>query len=135
MYMEIAKVFARQSHAVRKRVGAVIVKDNNILSYGWNGTPAGDDNVCEHLVDGKYVTKPETLHSESNALMKLVKSGSSVGTAGAYLYVTLSPCLECAKLIKQAGITRVVYGEEYRDVSGIKFLENRNVDIKKFDGN
>ena len=129
--MGIARQFARQSHAIRKTVGAVIVKDNNILSYGWNGTPSGDENECEYYSFGELTTKPSVLHAELNALMKLAKSGSAVGTNNSVLYVTLSPCIECAKMIKQAGITRVVYGEEYRNPEGIDFLRHRGVEIEQ----
>lgn len=121
------------SHAERKKVGAVLANNTNILSYGWNGTPAGDDNTCETTNGaGELVTKPEVLHAESNALMKLVSSGSS-RSEGATLYVTLSPCFECAKLIKQAKISRVVYKEQYRDASGISFLTSRGVVVDKLE--
>ena len=153
LYMDIAIRISQMSHATRAKVGALIVKHDNIISMGWNGTPAGDDNACEcvehapdnltmspelvektfPLVDAaglryRLVTKPEVLHAESNALMKLVAS-DGVSSEGSTLYVTLSPCRECAKLIKQAKISRVVYRDSYRDSSGIKFLEERGVVI------
>lgn len=134
MYMDICKRIAEQSRAVRKKVGCVISNDNNIISYGWNGTPSGDDNVCEYVDDnGNLVTKPEVLHAESNALMKLLASKHPSSANGASLYVTMSPCVDCAKLIFQAGITRVRYFERYRDDSGIAFLSGRGIDIEQHD--
>lgn len=137
-YMQMAQVWAKRSKAVRKQVGALIVKDNQIISDGYNGMPAGEeDDVCEFwaaIVDGtsdiKYElrTKPEVLHAESNALTKLSKNGGT-GSAGADLYVTMSPCFECSKLIKQAGIKRVFYREKYRDTEGIEFLVKRGVEV------
>lgn len=151
LYMDIAVRISNMSRATRAKVGALIVKHDNIISMGWNGTPAGDDNECEYadyapldltisvehlqemfpLVDAagaryRLMTKPEVLHAESNALMKLVaRDGAS--SEGSTLYVTLSPCRECAKLIKQAKISRVVYKDSYRDSSGLKFLKERGV--------
>lgn len=120
------------SRARRSKVGALLEKGDNIISYGWNGTPAGDDNNCEiELEDGTLKTKPEVLHAESNALSKLTRHGG-IGSSGSTLYVTLSPCFECSKLIKQAGIKRVVYRDAYRDTSGIDFLQERNVIVEKF---
>jgi dCMP deaminase len=145
LYLDIAERCAQESYAIRKKVGAVVVKDENIISHGWNGTPSGDDNTCEELVypddyDGRadgsgppemvLRTKPTVLHAELNALMKLARN-TSAGTDGATLYVTMSPCVECAKLIKQAGITRVVYRELYRDASGIEFLVTRGISVEK----
>lgn len=131
-YMDIAERTSQMSRARRSKVGAVLEKGDNIISYGWNGTPAGDDNNCEiELEDGALKTKPEVLHAESNALSKLTKNGG-VGSFGSTLYVTLSPCFECSKLIKQAGIRRVVYRDAYRDTSGIIFLQSRNVLVEKF---
>jgi len=130
-YMDVATRVADMSFARRKKVGAIIATENNILSYGWNGTPSGDDNDCEiENNDGSLTTKPEVLHAESNALMKLVSSGG-VGAQDATLYVTMSPCKECAKLIKQAKIKRVVYREQYRDTSGIDFLTQRGVKVEQ----
>jgi len=134
--MKTASSAAEMSHAVRAKVGAVIVKDNNILAYGYNGTPAGFDNTCEnyHTMiknDGTRIielsTKPEVLHAESNSISKVARSTNSA--EGATLYVTLSPCLECAKLIIQAGIKKVVYKETYRDTSSITLLEKCNVEV------
>ena len=130
--MDWAKRVADCSHAVRLHVGAVIVKDDTVISYGYNGMPAGWDNNCEDEVfqqDGTSAlkTKLEVLHAESNAIAKLAKSSNS--GLGADLFVTHSPCLECAKLIYQSGIGRVWYGENYRDDSGIKFLEKSGVEV------
>lgn len=118
VYLNIAKEISTLSHCQRAKVGAVIVKDGNIVSFGYNGTPSSMDNCCE---DGN-ATISEVIHAEMNAILKAAKSGYSVN--GATLYLTLSPCKECSKLILQSGIERVLYLEEYRDVSGIEFLHN-----------
>lgn len=115
-FVNIATEIAKLSHCVRSKVGAVIVNNGNIISFGYNGTPAGMDNCCEK--DG--VTLPFVIHGESNAILKAAKSGYAV--EGATLYVTLSPCQDCCKLIIQSGIKRVVYKDEYRDATGISFL-------------
>jgi dCMP deaminase len=115
-YMKVAHLFAEHSSAKRKKVGAVIVKDDRIISIGYNGMPAGWDNNCE--IDG--VTKPEVLHAESNAIAKLARSTES--GEGATMFITCSPCIECAKLIYQSGIKEVFYDEEYRSDEGVKFL-------------
>ena len=115
-YMKVAHLFAEHSSAKRKKVGAVIVKDDRIISIGYNGMPAGWDNECE--IDN--VTKPEVLHAESNAIAKLAKSTESGD--GATMFITCSPCIECAKLIYQSGITEVYYAEDYRTDEGVKFL-------------
>jgi dCMP deaminase len=127
-YMQMAEVWAKRSKANRKQVGALIVKDKRIISDGYNGMPAADpDDVCEHLdSNGNLKTKPEVLHAESNALSK-ISGGGGVGAQGATLYVTMSPCFECAKLIKQSKIERVVFRELYRDTAGIDFLKSRSV--------
>ena len=168
LYMDWAKRCAELSHAKRLHVGAVIVKDDTVISYGYNGMPAGWDNDCEdkdymssdaggwldpeeiyerwpfeesvEVVDpdeGFFVvsrryrlkTKPEVLHAESNAIAKLAKSTNS--GLGADLFVTHMPCLDCAKIIYQSGISRVWYGANYRDDSGIKFLEKSGVEVKQ----
>ena len=126
LYLDIAERVGQMSHSTRKQVGAVIVRDNNILAFGYNGTPAGMDNCCE---DENHQTKREVLHAESNALAKIAKSTQT--SEGATLYVTLSPCFECAKLIIQSGITRVVFKEKYRDESSITFLQANNVEIEQ----
>ena len=115
-YMKVAHLFAEHSSAKRKKVGAVIVKDDRIISIGYNGMPAGWDNACE--IDN--VTKPEVLHAETNAIAKLAKSTESGD--GATMFITCSPCIECAKLIYQSGITEVYYAEDYRTDEGVKFL-------------
>ena len=133
-YLEMAAIWARRSKAVRRQVGAILVKDRQIISDGYNGMPAGDkDDVCEYLDDaGNVVTKPEVLHAESNALMKLAENGG-IGAQGATMYLTLSPCKECAKLIKQAKIKRVVFRDVYRDVSGIEFLRERGIVVEQLE--
>jgi dCMP deaminase len=141
LYMDWAKRASELSYARRLKVGAVIVKDDTVISYGYNGMPAGWDNNCEYeivvaVVDGvpqreikELKTKPEVLHAESNAIAKLAKSSNSGDCAS--LFVTHSPCIECAKLILQSGIGRVYYGENYRDDAGIKFLEQSNIQVTK----
>jgi dCMP deaminase len=160
LYMDWAKRCSELSHARRLHVGAVVVKDDTVISYGYNGMPAGWDNDCEDKVwdkgaggwlspeeieeqypyegwhegagrDVRYglKTKPEVLHAESNAIAKLAKSNNS--GLGADLFVTHSPCLDCAKLIYQSGIRRVWYGANYRDDSGVKFLEKSGVEVKQ----
>lgn len=125
-YLEMASVWARNSYCKRRQVGAIIVKDKMIISDGYNGTPSGFENVCED--DG--VTKPYVLHAEANAITKVAKSNNS--SEGATLYVTASPCMECSKLIIQAGIKRVVYLEEYRITDGIDLLRRAGVEVLKF---
>ena len=121
----MAGEWAKLSHCKRKQVGALIVKDRMIISDGFNGTPSGFDNCCE---DENGITKWEVLHAEANAILKVASSTQSA--AGATLYITLSPCQQCSKLIHQAGITRVVYSKEYKDTSGIKFLEKAGVETQ-----
>lgn len=154
-YMQVAKTFGDLSHARRLHVGAIVVKDDRIISIGYNGMPAGWDNNCEDKeymnvdaggwlsleeiesgwpledADGRYRlrTKPEVLHAESNAIAKLAKSNDSGD--GADLFVTHSPCIECAKLIYQSGIRRVYFGENYRDDAGIKFLKASGVQVEQ----
>lgn len=173
-YLRMAKIWAENSYAERSKVGALIVKDDMIISDGYNGTPAGFDNCCEIwepqygcwkkaqeedirgigcegeardiIVDGyvkltckhpfhckyaKCTTKPEVMHAEANAITKVAKSGNS--SKGATMYITLSPCLECAKLIIQAGIKRVVYAEEYRIKDGIELLKKAGIEVKQIE--
>jgi dCMP deaminase len=136
-YIKMAQIWANLSHANRKKVGALIVKNNTIISDGYNGTPSGFENECEIAINNEdgsfreYQTKWYVLHAESNALAKVAKSTQS--SEGSTLYVTYSPCTECSKLILQSGIKRVVYLEEYRDVSGLDFLRKAGVEIKKID--
>ena len=127
-YLEIAKSISDLSHAERKKVGSIIVKDSVIISDGYNGTPSGFDNSCE---DENGCTKWYTLHAEANAILKLVKTGG-ISAEGSILYITLSPCKECAKLILQAGIKKVIYLEEYRDKSGVDFLKTTGLDLCQF---
>jgi dCMP deaminase len=129
-YMQMAEVWARRSKANRKQVGALIVKDRQIISDGYNGMPAGDeDDTCEYYDEsGELKSKDDVLHAESNALAKIAENGG-VGAQGGTLYVTMSPCKECAKLIKQAKIKRVVFRELYRDTRGIESLIKRGVKV------
>jgi dCMP deaminase len=125
VYLKMAETWASLSHCNRKQVGALIVKDGMIISDGYNGTPSGFDNCCE---DENGNTHWYVLHAEANAILKVSKSTNSA--LGATLYLTLSPCKECAKLILQAGITRVVFKNEYKDNSGINFLREAGVDVQ-----
>lgn len=127
-YLEMAAIWARNSYCKRRQVGALIVKDRMIISDGYNGTPSGFENVCE---DENGVTKPYVLHAEANAITKVSKSGNS--SDGATLYVTASPCVECAKLIIQSGIKRVVYSDEYRLTDGIDLLRRAGIECEKVD--
>jgi len=162
LYMDWASRTAQLSHARRLQVGAVIVKDDSVISYGYNGMPAGWDNNCEnvewcsaggwlspeeieegwpyegsyldsdgHIMQGRYrlKTKPEVLHAESNAIAKLARSINSGN--GADIFITHAPCLDCAKLVYQAGIKRVYFGTAYRDDSGVKFLEKSGVEVNQ----
>ena len=122
-YLEMAQVWAKNSYCKRRQVGALIVKDRMIISDGYNGTPSGFENVCE---DENGITKPYVLHAEANAISKVAKSGNS--SECATLYVTASPCMECAKLIIQAGIKRVVYMDEYRLLDGIELLRRAGIE-------
>ena len=124
-YMRMARIWAENSYCKRRRVGALIVKDKMIISDGYNGTPSGFENVCE---DENNVTKSYVLHAEANAITKIARSGNN--SDGATLYVTTSPCIECAKLIIQAGIRRVIYGEKYRIEDGINLLKRANIDVE-----
>ena len=124
----MAEVWARNSYCKRRQVGALLVKDNMIISDGYNGTPAGFENICE---DENGVTKPYVLHAEANAITKVAKSNNS--SAGATLYITASPCMECAKLIIQSGITRVVYRDAYRLDDGIKLLQRAGITVEQID--
>ena len=127
-YLQMAAVWAKNSYCKRRQVGALLVKDKMIISDGYNGTPSGFENVCE---DENGVTRPYVLHAEANAISKVAKSGNS--SAGATLYITASPCIECAKLIIQAGITRVVYKDEYRLLDGVELLRRAGIEVEKVD--
>jgi len=123
-YLEMAQVWAQNSYCQRRQVGALIVKEKMIISDGYNGTPSGFENVCE---DECGKTKAYVLHAEANAITKVAKSNNS--SAGATLYVTSSPCVECAKLIIQAGIKRVVYSDEYHTLDGVELLKRANIEV------
>ena len=123
-YLEMAEVWARNSYCKRRQVGALVVKDRMIISDGYNGTPSGFENCCE---DANNVSLPYVLHAEANAITKVARSNNS--SEGATLYVTASPCMECSKLIIQAGIKRVVYGEEYRIMDGIEILKKAGIEV------
>jgi dCMP deaminase len=160
IYMQVAYQFAKLSYATRRKVGCVIVKDKQVISFGYNGTPHGFDNSCENINidsisvsyeknpdiinmledDGyvcdnecckktTYTTKREVLHAESNAIMKVAKS--TVSCEGADLYTTTCPCFDCAKLIIQAGISKVYYTEDYRDMSGVELLKTAGVEVEQ----
>ena len=124
-YLRMAQIWAENSYCKRRQVGAIVVKDNMIISDGYNGTPSGFENCCE---DENNVTMPYVLHAEANAITKLARSSNN--SEGATLYVTASPCIECAKLIIQAGIKRVVYGELYRLEDGINLLKKAGIEVE-----
>jgi len=138
-YMKTAEIFAELSHARRLHVGAIVVKDDRIISIGYNGMPAGWDNNCEDEIvvetdvgedyDIVLKTRPEVLHAETNAIAKLAKSNDS--GMGAIMFITHAPCLDCAKLIYQSGISNVLYRDTYRDTSGITFLEKSGIIVEK----
>lgn len=124
-YLGMAGIWSENSYCKRRKVGALLVKDKMIISDGYNGTPSGFENVCE---DDNNVTKPYVLHAEANAITKVARSNNS--SQGATLYVTSSPCIECAKLIIQAGISRVIYSEKYRLEDGINLLRRAGIDVE-----
>lgn len=123
-YLRMARIWSENSYCLRRQVGALIVKNKMIISDGYNGTPSGFENVCEE----NGVTKPYVLHAEANAITKIARSGNN--SEGATLYVTDSPCIECAKLIIQAGIKRVVYARDYRLTDGIDLLKRANIQVE-----
>ena len=123
-YMRMARIWSENSYCQRRKVGALVVKDKMIISDGYNGTPSGFENICE---DENNVTKPYVLHAEANAITKIARSGNN--SEGSTLYVTDAPCIECAKLIIQAGIKRVVYARDYRLTDGIDLLRRANIDL------
>ncbi|MBN2776608.1 MAG: dCMP deaminase family protein [Bacteroidales bacterium] len=126
-YLEMASIWSKNSYCKRRQVGALIVKDRMIISDGYNGTPAGFENECE---DVDFKTKPYVLHAEANAITKVAKSGNN--SCGATLYVTTSPCIECAKLIIQAGVERVVYLNEYHNTEGLDLLRRAGIEVINF---
>ena len=123
-YLRMASIWAENSYCVRRQVGALIVKDKMIISDGYNGTPSGFENVCE---DEQGVTKPYVLHAEANAITKIARSGNN--SDGATLYVTDSPCIECSKLIIQAGIRRVIFSRKYRLTEGLDLLTRAGIEV------
>lgn len=127
-YLKMADIWAQNSYCKRRKVGALLVKDKMIISDGYNGTPSGFENVCE---DEDNKTKSYVLHAEANAITKVAKSGNN--SLGATLYVTSSPCLECSKLIIQAGIKRVVFTENYRLEDGINLLKRANIEVEQIE--
>lgn len=124
-YLRMAAIWAENSYCTRRKVGALIIKDKMIISDGYNGTPSGFENICE---DENNKTKPYVLHAEANAITKVARSNNS--SDGATLYVTSSPCIECSKLIVQAGISRVVYSENYRLEDGIDLLKRAGIQVQ-----
>jgi dCMP deaminase len=135
-YMKTAETFAELSHARRLHVGAIVVKDDRIISIGYNGMPAGWDNDCEDTIQHSddtltLKTKPEVLHAETNAIAKLAKSNES--GLGATMFITHAPCLDCAKLIYQSGIRHVLYRDSYRDTGGITFLEKSGIKVEQIE--
>lgn len=127
-YMRMATIWAENSYCVRRKVGALIVKDKMIISDGYNGTPEGFENICEN---DEGFTKPYVLHAEANAITKIARSNNN--SAGATMYVTTSPCIECAKLIIQAGIKRVVYNQKYHLTDGLDLLERAGIEVVYID--
>ena len=124
-YLRMARIWSENSYCTRRQVGALVVKDKMIISDGYNGTPSGFENICE---DENDVTKPYVLHAEANAITKIARSGNN--SEGATLYVTDSPCIECSKLIIQAGIRRVIYAREYRLSEGADLLRRAGIEVK-----
>ena len=129
-YARMALIWAENSYCERRKVGALVVKNNMIISDGYNGTPTGFENICE---DENNVSKPYVLHAEANAITKLARSSNS--SDGATLYVTASPCIECAKLIIQSGIKRVIYTEQYRLTDGVDLLKRAGIEVEYLDLN
>ncbi len=124
-YLRMAKIWGENSYCMRRQVGALLVKDNSIISDGYNGTPSGFENICE---DNEGKTKAYVLHAEANAITKIAKSNNN--SNGATIYITTSPCIECAKLIIQAGIKRVVFSEMYRCADGIDLLRRAGISVE-----
>jgi len=124
LYMDLAFRISKMSYAKRLQVGSILVKDNNIISFGWNGTPSGWDNVCE---DDNFQTKSEVLHSEQNLLMKVARSTNS--TEDSIAFITHAPCIQCSKLLYQAGVKEVYYRNPYRCTDGIEFLKKCNIGV------
>jgi len=130
LYMKIAECVGEMSQAIRLKVGSVIVKNNNIIGFGWNGTPTGWDNDCEDVLpDGSLKTKSVVIHSESNAILKVARSTES--SVGATMFCTYAPCIDCAKLIHQGGIVKLYYRNHYRSDEGLEFLEKCGVGVEQ----
>lgn len=130
-YMDVAKRASEMSHAVRKKVGALVVTKQRGMYTGYNGTAAGIDNCCEIEMDGYLITKPNVIHAEKNALGKMLREG--ISAEGSTLFLTLSPCADCATLIASAGVKEVIYAEEYRDDYGLRMLEECGVEVMKYE--
>lgn len=129
MYMDIAETVAQQSYATRLKVGAVAVAGNRILSIGYNGTPPGWNNECEHEIDGKMVTKPTVIHAEANCILKMARDGQPALAAS--LFITHAPCVECAKMIITSGFTHVYWREQYRSTDGLDMLKMGNLTVEQ----
>lgn len=129
-YMKIAEETALLSSAIRLKVGCIAVKDDKIISFGYNGTPSGWDNNCEYILDGQLKTKNEVIHSEINAIAKLARSNES--SLNCIFFMTHSPCIECAKAIYQSGIGKIIYKEDFRSMDGVNFLRKCNIPIIKY---
>lgn len=127
-YIETARAFARLSHSERKKVGGIAITPQDIVIYSWNGRPAGEDNACE---DDNGDTLPDVLHCESNLVAKAAREGISLKDST--VVVTLSPCLQCAKQLYQAGVATIIYDEEYRLTDGIEFLKKRHIHVEKYE--
>ena len=133
--MDLTRRIAQESHCERKKVGALAVRNGNVLAFGWNGTPAGQDNCCEEIRNNpetgetEVVSKREVLHAETQLVTKIARSHESLD--GSTVFVTLSPCVECAKLLYQSGVVKVYYEEKYRDTSGIELLEALGVEVEQ----
>lgn len=133
-YMNVAELVSQMSYANKLKVGSILVKNDNIISFGWNGMPAGYDNNCEDIIDTgemppEMITKSEVLHAEQNCLMKIAKSTNS--SEQATMFITHAPCMECAKLIYQSGIKSVYYRNQYRSNNGILFLDKCDIEVNK----
>ncbi len=129
-YLDVARLTAKRSHAVRCKVGAVLVSTDRVMAVGYNGTPAGWDNCCENVLeDGSLVTKPEVIHAEMNALFKCLNNG--ISTKGASMFMTLAPCIECAKAMHLANIAGVYYLDEYRSTAGADFLRRVGIPVER----
>ena len=132
-HLDAAKAYSKLSKAERLKVGAVLVKDDRVISVGYNGCPSGGSNICEDVIDGELVTKPEVLHAEENCIAFAAKNG--IATEGCSMITTHSPCFACSRLLIQAGVKNVWYETKYRDISGLDLLKNHNVEVGVIYGN